>query len=170
MLRRLLRSRSTCQRCFSSGPTLEDLSQAQVKRIGERTQSQWLEHITLKTKSFPAASIPPEGKEAITPDILRRKRLIYRSKQRGWLEVDLLMGTWAHQNVMTLTVPEMDEYEAILNCETIDIYNYISGSQPPPQHLDTPMLKRLQDFALTSPVGRANPEAYADAKRSQKLT
>jgi hypothetical protein len=24
----------------------------------------------------------------------RRKRLIYRSKQRGWLEVDLLLGTW----------------------------------------------------------------------------
>jgi len=28
-------------------------------------------------------------------DMVRRKRMIYRSKQRGWLEADLLLGTWA---------------------------------------------------------------------------
>ena len=30
---------------------------------------------------------------------IRKKRLVYRSKQRGWLEVDLLLGTWASENV-----------------------------------------------------------------------
>jgi succinate dehydrogenase assembly factor 2 len=34
---------------------------------------------------------------------VRRKRLIYRSKQRGWLEVDLLMGTWAVEHVPKLS-------------------------------------------------------------------
>ena len=28
-------------------------------------------------------------------DGARRRRMIYRSKQGGWLEVDVLMGSWA---------------------------------------------------------------------------
>jgi succinate dehydrogenase assembly factor 2 len=39
--------------------------------------------------------------------------LIWRSGQRGWLEVDLLMGMWAKENVMGLSVVEMDEYEGM---------------------------------------------------------
>lgn len=32
-------------------------------------------------------------------DMSRRKRMIYRSKQRGWLEADILLGSWAVSNV-----------------------------------------------------------------------
>lgn len=47
----------------------------------------WREHIALNT-SFPEASLPPRGSEAsVDPETVRRKRLVYRSKQRGWLEV-----------------------------------------------------------------------------------
>ena len=42
-------------------------------------------------------------------DMVRRKRMIYRSKQRGWLEADLLMGSWATEHVPTLTNLELDE-------------------------------------------------------------
>ena len=52
---------------------------------------------------------------------IRRKRLIYRAKQRGWLEVDLLLGTWASENVMQLSEDELDQFEAFVNMETIDI-------------------------------------------------
>ena len=48
----------------------------------------------------------------------RQKRLIYRSKQRGWLEVDLLLGTWASQNVKKLNEQELDQFEAFVNMET----------------------------------------------------
>ena len=53
-------------------------------------------------------------------DLVRRKRMIYRSKQRGWLEADLLMGSWAVENVPNLTEAELDEYELLLKEETID--------------------------------------------------
>lgn len=47
----------------------------------------WREHVALTT-SFPEASLPPRGSEAsVDPETVRRKRLVYRSKQRGWLEV-----------------------------------------------------------------------------------
>ncbi|CAM9727630.1 unnamed protein product, partial [Phaeothamnion confervicola] len=58
----------------------------QVRLIGLRTQAMWLDHVTLKTNGFPPESFPPGG-EAIGKNTVRIKRLIYRSKQRGWLEV-----------------------------------------------------------------------------------
>lgn len=58
----------------------------QIARVGTRTQEMWKDHVALTT-SFPDASLPPDGKDGVSPDIVRRKRLVYRSKQRGWLEV-----------------------------------------------------------------------------------
>ncbi|KAH9254817.1 hypothetical protein BASA81_007067 [Batrachochytrium salamandrivorans] len=63
------------------------------------------------------------------PDSLetRKKRLIWRSKQRGLLEVDLLLGTWALKNIPQMTsVEQLDQYEHLLNMETIDMFNVIS--------------------------------------------
>ena len=102
-------------------------------------------------------------------EAVRKKRLIYRSKQRGWLEVDLLLGTWAVENVDGLTSAECDEYEDILNCETIDIFNFITGKDPVPPRLDTPVMKRLQDYCASAPLG-TDPEAYATAKADANLT
>ena len=31
-----------------------------------------------------------------------RKRLLYRSKQRGWLEVDIILGSWASHHLPKL--------------------------------------------------------------------
>jgi len=53
---------------------------AEARDIEVRT-----EHLRLNT-NFPEASQAP-GIERATQDDIRRKRLIYRSKQRGWLEV-----------------------------------------------------------------------------------
>jgi hypothetical protein len=50
---------------------------------------------------------------------IRRKRLIYRSKQRGWLEVDLLLGTWSDKFVPDMSEGELDEFERFVNLETI---------------------------------------------------
>ena len=59
-------------------------------------------------------------------DANRRKRLIYRAKQRGWLEVDLLLGTWASMHVPTLNTAQLNEFENFVNMETIDIYNVLT--------------------------------------------
>ena len=110
-----------------------------------------------------------EHRKIPADDAVRRKRLIYRSKQRGWLEVDLLLGSWAAENVATLTKEECDAYEHILNCETIDIFNFITGKDPIPDWLDTPTMKRLQDYCDSSPIGTM-PLEYAEKKASANLT
>jgi succinate dehydrogenase assembly factor 2 len=113
-------------------------------------------------------------------DAVRRKRLIYRAKQRGWLEVDLLLGTWASQNVMTLNSRELDEFEAFVNLETIDIYNLVTLRVPAREFLASivdnkshpspgTMVERIQTWAKSNPLGKADPEAYQKVKTEANL-
>jgi len=107
--------------------------------------------------------------EAKERDIVRRKRMIYRSKQRGWLEADLLMGAWAVKNVPHLSDAELDEYELLLKEETIDIYNYVSGKDALPPHLASlGVMRRLQQYALQRTM--SGPELYAQVKKEANLT
>jgi succinate dehydrogenase flavin-adding protein (antitoxin of CptAB toxin-antitoxin module) len=102
-------------------------------------------------------------------DEVRRRRMIYRSKQRGWLEVDLLLGSWAEKFVPKLSAKELDEYDLILREETIDIFNYISGKDPLPVHLQNlKVLKDIQAYAISSKV--IDPESYAKLKKENRLT
>lgn len=55
-----------------------------------------------------------------------------------------MLGTWAEKNVAGLSVAEMDSYEDILNLETVDIFNFVTGNADPPAFVDTPMMARLQ--------------------------
>ena len=79
------------------------------------------------------------------------------------------MGTFAVAHVPTMSAAEMDEYEAILNQETIDIFEYVTAKKAPPADIDTGMMRNLQDWAAGSPVG-TSPESYAQSKDSANMT
>jgi succinate dehydrogenase assembly factor 2 len=102
----------------------------------------------------------------------RRKRLVYRSKQRGWLEVDLLLGTWASDFVYTLNEEELDEFENFVNMETIDIYNVITLRLDVPESMKRDgngVVERIQEWARSSPLGKADQEAYKAVKTAKNL-
>ena len=101
---------------------------------------------------------------------VRRKRLIYRSKQRGWLEVDLLLGTFAHQNVPHLSAEQLDEYESFVNQETIDIYNIITLRLDVPEQLKGTIVEQIQEWARANPLGKADPLTYKQVKETNQLT
>lgn len=135
-------------------------------------------------KRIPPASLTPfstiskgDSNKTNEDDValmIRRKRLIYRCMQRGWLEVDLLLGTWASQNVMSLTIDELDEFEEFVNSETIDIYNIITlrldtlPEQWKKNSNTTGIVERIQEWAKSNPLGRADPEKYKEVKASAK--
>lgn len=106
---------------------------------------------------------------------VRKKRLIYRSKQRGWLEVDLLLGTWASENVPTLSVTELDQYENFVNLETIDIYNVLTLRTDVPDDMrgeeggEKSLVEKIQDWARESPLGKADKERYVEVKTRNNL-
>lgn len=104
---------------------------------------------------------------------VRKKRLVYRSKQRGWLEVDLLLGTWAHENVPHLSPDELDDFEAFVNMETIDIYNIVTLRTDIPDNLRTEhgtgVVERIQLWARGHPLGKADPQTYERIKKDHNL-
>lgn len=102
-------------------------------------------------------------------DEVRRKRMIYRSKQRGWLEVDILLGSWATKFVPGLSPRQLDEYELVLKEETIDIYNFVSGKDELPDRIkDLSVIKMLQEYAKSSKVN--DPLSYERLKKETNLT
>ena len=112
--------------------TLSAKEQELLSVAQPRADAIYERHVRLpKLDDIPSHNLPDGAasaagsKEEMELDV-RRKRLVYRAKQRGWLEVDLLLGTWANQNVHSLGADELDQFEQFVNLETIDIYNVIT--------------------------------------------
>jgi len=151
-----------------------------------RADAIYEDHIRLPTLDrIPNTSLPP-GMTISSDDStkgeefnlnIRKKRLVYRAKQRGWLEVDLLLGTWASKNVGSLSSKELDEFERFINLETVDIYNIITLKVDIPEELKTlengevsaGVVERIADWAAKSPLGKACAETYKDVKREHNL-
>lgn len=105
--------------------------------------------------------------ESLTADEIieaRKKRIIYRSKQRGFLEADLLLGSFSKTYVPTMNEKELDEMEFILKEETLPLFNYICGKDPFPDHLSSlSVVPKLLMYADSSSI--RTPECYAELKR-----
>ncbi len=105
----------------------------------------------------PGHRAAPQGGPGV-PNTLskRQKRIIYRSSQRGWLELDVLLGRWAAAHV-----PQMHDEESlagiedILDAETPHVLQWVLGHASPPPHLDTTVMKSIQEYARGAPAEQA---------------
>mmetsp|Transcript_24009 Transcript_24009/g.35705 ORF Transcript_24009/g.35705 Transcript_24009/m.35705 type:complete len:140 (+) Transcript_24009:3-422(+) len=136
-----------------------------------------------KLEEIPKASLPPsmreqsaEMNESSLSELeleVRKKRLVYRSKQRGWLEVDLLLGTWASINVPSLNLDELDQFEDFVNLESTDIYNIITLRTDVPEFMKREdgegVVEKIQEWARSSPLGKGEPDKYSEVKKDHNL-
>ena len=76
-----------------------------------------------------------------------RKQLLYRSKQRGWLEVDIILGSWASDNLSKLDKNSLLKYEKILNQDTNDIFDIVVKSKNISNDLDKELIKNIQNYS-----------------------
>merc|ERR1711865_1362696 len=94
-------------------------------------------------------------------DGLRRK-LIYRSKQRGWLEMDLILGDWASKNLIKMDSTELRQFEVILDLENPDLFKWITGQVAVRDELDSALFQELRDYVKAQfegvPVPRSTDE------------
>ena len=75
---------------------------------------------------------------------IRRKRLIFRSWHRGTKEMDLLLGTFADQNLSGFGDDELTLYEQILEINDPDLYNWITGQEAAPANLESAVFEKLK--------------------------
>merc|ERR1719517_259731 len=65
----------------------------------------------------------------------KRRRLLYRSKQRGWLEMDIMLGNWAADKLAKLGEAELAQFEEVLDMENPDLYKWLTGQTPVPDEV-----------------------------------
>ncbi|MGH6943270.1 MAG: succinate dehydrogenase assembly factor 2 [Geminicoccaceae bacterium] len=86
------------------------------------------------------------------PTTVRRKRLIYQSRHRGSLEIDLLLARFADRYVARLDPSQLDRYEALLTETDQDLFAWISGRTAVPARHDHDVFGLLCRF---EPVERS---------------
>ncbi|KAA8492944.1 Succinate dehydrogenase assembly factor 2, mitochondrial [Porphyridium purpureum] len=106
---------------------------------------------------------PVHGLGAMSELSSRQKRALYRSKQRGWLEMDVILGRWTSLHMQRLLESQkpgappsvlgdeqgMAQLERILDAETPDIFKWVTGQQEPPADVGgSTVFQSIQEFAF----------------------
>jgi antitoxin CptB len=76
----------------------------------------------------------------------RRRRLLFRAWHRGIREMDLILGQFADNAIAGIDGADLDEFEAILGEDDNDLFKWICGEAETPQHLKTPLFRRIAAF------------------------
>ena len=76
----------------------------------------------------------PVGKKDETIEN-KRRRLIFRSGHRGTKEMDLILGSFAAQNVPNFSEEELAAYDLLLTNNDPDLYNWITEKETAPEPL-----------------------------------
>ena len=72
------------------------------------------EHLASTTTPDDVIPLPPLPRPNESQDTLRA-RLVYQSRKRGTLESDLLLSTFARDQLAGMSVEEMREYDKVCN-------------------------------------------------------
>lgn len=89
--------------------------------------------------------------ETLDPlDTLRRK-LRFRAWHRGTREADLIMGQFADARIGTMTEDELAQFDALLEVQDLDVYNWIIGKSEIPPEYQTSIMQELLDFDFRLP-------------------
>jgi antitoxin CptB len=78
----------------------------------------------------------------------RRRRLLFRATHRGTHENDLLVGGFVRDRIDVLTDADLDALEEILELPDVALADWLTGRQPIPPEVDTPMLRAIRAAAL----------------------
>ncbi|KAJ8076425.1 Succinate dehydrogenase assembly factor 2 mitochondrial [Marasmius tenuissimus] len=77
-----------------------------------------------------------------------RARLVYQSRKRGTLESDLLLSTFARENLGGMTEAELKEYDKLLDEPDWDIYYWATNKRTPPElWANSALLEKLKVHA-----------------------
>jgi succinate dehydrogenase flavin-adding protein (antitoxin of CptAB toxin-antitoxin module) len=81
----------------------------------------------------------------------RIKRLIHRSKYRGFLEIDLILENFAKKVLPRLSEADIDDYERLLDEPDQDIFAWITQRRPVPARHDNAVMATLQQLDVSAP-------------------
>ncbi|WOH10003.1 hypothetical protein DCAR_0729464 [Daucus carota subsp. sativus] len=91
-------------------------------------------------------------------------RLAYRSKQRGFLELDLVLGKWVDENIHSMDETAVRSLIDVLNLENPDLWRWLSGQEQPPEAIsNNPVFTAVHKKVMGNLDSYASPETRASA-------
>ncbi|QKX03244.1 succinate dehydrogenase assembly factor 2 [Wolbachia endosymbiont of Litomosoides sigmodontis] len=88
----------------------------------------------------------------MTDASLLRKKLIYRSWNRGCKETNILLGHFALKYLDKFSLNELIEYEKIVDLDDYELYYYITCKINLPSNLSSKIVNLITHFIKTNPL------------------
>jgi antitoxin CptB len=76
------------------------------------------------------------------------KRLLFRARHMGTNENDIFFGSFAEENLSSLSKEQLDRFEALMDVGDPDLFLWVTGAKGPPAAYDTDVLRMLRNFTL----------------------
>ncbi|XP_057970319.1 succinate dehydrogenase assembly factor 2, mitochondrial [Malania oleifera] len=90
--------------------------------------------------------------------------LLYRSKQRGFLELDLVLGKWVEEHIFSMDENGIKALVDVLDLENPDLWKWLTGQEQPPEAVNiNPVFSAIHDKVMTNLNSHAAPETRAVA-------
>ena len=70
------------------------------------------------------------------------KKLLYKSKNRGCKETNLILGKFAEKFIYNMSLKELTEFAKLLEYDDLDIYNWYVGTSSPPHSLNSDIIHK----------------------------
>jgi len=121
-----------------------------------KPQYRWVSGFSSNTQSLDIDLSNEESKRQLF------NRLIYRSKQRGFLELDLILGKWVEEHIHSMDENGIKSLVHVLDLENPDLWKWLTAQEQPPEGLEiNPVFTALHDKVMNNLNTYSAPETRA---------
>jgi antitoxin CptB len=77
-----------------------------------------------------------------------KKKILYKSCNRGWKETDLLLGNFTKQEINNMNNEQLEMLNILLDESDVEIFNWITKKIAVPKKYDNEVMQMLQNFKI----------------------
>ncbi|KAL3529040.1 hypothetical protein ACH5RR_008362 [Cinchona calisaya] len=89
-------------------------------------------------------------------------RLLYRSRQRGFLELDLVLGKWVEDHIHSMDEKGIKALVNVLDLENPDLWKWLTGQEQPSEAVSiNPVFVDVHKRVMNNINSHASPETRA---------